>query len=134
MLARLERMDTPRGRLIATSDIHGSLKLFNELLELIRLTDEDALVIVGDMCERGEDSLGVIRRAMELSRRGNVRVLAGNKDLRAIEYATGENGRGNEICGRHGRLGLLYAIQGHVPRGGRPIFFGHGRRGGAKRL
>ena len=64
MLARLERMDTPRGRLIATSDIHGSLKLFNELLELIRLTDEDALVIVGDMCERGEDSLGVIRRAM----------------------------------------------------------------------
>ena len=93
MLARLERMDTPRGRLIATSDIHGSLKLFNELLELIRLTDEDALVIVGDMCERGEDSLGVIRRAMELSRRGNVHVLAGNKDLSAIEYAIGENGR-----------------------------------------
>ena len=43
MLARLERMDTPRGRLIATSDIHGSLKLFNELLELIRLTDEERL-------------------------------------------------------------------------------------------
>ena len=137
MLARLERMDTPRGRLIATSDIHGSLKLFNELLELIRLTDEDALVIVGDMCERGEDSLGVIRRAMELSRRGNVRVLAGNKDLRdrirdGRKRARRE--RGNEICGRHGRLGLLHAVQGHVPRGGRPLFFGHGRRGGATRL
>lgn len=101
MLARLERMDTPRGRLIATSDIHGSLKLFNELLELIRLTDEDALVIVGDMCERGKDSLGVIRRAMELSRRGNVRVLAGNKDLRAIEYATGENGRVGSVVTKY---------------------------------
>lgn len=93
MFARLERIDAPRGRLIATSDIHGNLKLFDELLNLIELTDEDALIIVGDMCERCEDSLGVIRRAIELSARGNVHVLAGNKDLRAIEYVTGENGR-----------------------------------------
>ena len=93
MQARIERIDTPRGRLIATSDIHGSLRLFKELLDLIKLTDDDTLIIVGDMCERCEDSLGVIRRVMELTARGNTHVLAGNKDLRAIEYVTGTNGR-----------------------------------------
>ena len=93
MQARIERIDTPRGRLIATSDIHGNLKLFEELLDLIRLTDNDVLIIVGDMCERCENSLGVIRRAMGLTARGNTHVLVGNKDLRAIEYVTGTNGR-----------------------------------------
>ena len=93
MQARIERIDTPRGRLIATSDIHGNLRLFKELLDLIKLTDDDTLIIVGDMCERCEDSLGVIRRVMELTARGNTHVLAGNKDLRAIEYVTGTNGR-----------------------------------------
>ena len=38
---------------------------------------------------------------MELSRRGNVRVLAGNKDLRAIEYATGENGRVGSVVTKY---------------------------------
>ena len=37
MIAHLKRTDTPRGRLLATSDIHGNIKMFDELLELISL-------------------------------------------------------------------------------------------------
>lgn len=55
------------GRVIVISDIHGDLQLFQTLLKKIDYTSEDALILNGDLCERGPDSLGVIRFARKLT-------------------------------------------------------------------
>lgn len=65
-------------RIIAVSDIHAHMGHFEALMEKIGFSDEDFLVIIGDIIECGPDSLGMLRRAMELSRKENVCVLSGN--------------------------------------------------------
>ena len=36
------------------SDIHGSRRRFDAVMEQIKLTDEDTLYILGDVIDRGE--------------------------------------------------------------------------------
>ena len=55
-------------RVIAVSDIHGNLPFFQALMDQIRLSPEDILVLVGDMLEKGQDSLALLRHLMELPR------------------------------------------------------------------
>lgn len=91
MIARHERVHPcADGRLIAISDIHGHLSLFDKLLGRIALTPRDTLIVVGDMCERGNESLGMIRRAMELRARGNAHFMMGNVDINSLSAATGK--------------------------------------------
>ena len=65
-------------RIIAVSDIHGHADVFDALMKKIRFSEDDLLVIIGDMIECGPDSLGALRRAMELVRRGSAIALCGN--------------------------------------------------------
>lgn len=66
---------------MAVSDIHGHLDLFDRLLEQMRYQPgEDALVVIGDLVQRGAQNLGVVRRCMELAKLPNVTVLQGNND------------------------------------------------------
>ncbi|MDO4740842.1 MAG: metallophosphoesterase [Eubacteriales bacterium] len=79
----------PKGRLIAVSDIHGSAALLDRLLQRIDLQGEDTLVIIGDLIERGKESLKTVRMVMELCRRPNTYVLMGNMDAhKAWEIGT----------------------------------------------
>lgn len=69
-------------RILAVSDIHGHLDLFDRLLQKMRYRPgEDALVVIGDLVQRGAQNLGVVRRCMELGTLPNVYVLQGNNDL-----------------------------------------------------
>ncbi|MBD7986242.1 metallophosphoesterase [Sporosarcina sp. Sa2YVA2] len=54
-------------RVIITSDIHANLPLFKRLLEKVGYSTEDYLFIVGDLCEKGPDSLGTIAFTRELA-------------------------------------------------------------------
>ncbi|WP_047980328.1 metallophosphoesterase [Ornithinibacillus contaminans] len=47
-------------RLIITSDIHADIALFKNLLEKVDFKDDDYLIINGDLCEKGPDSLGLV--------------------------------------------------------------------------
>ena len=67
-------------RILAVSDIHGHPELLKRLLERVKFSDDDVLVIVGDIIEKGPDSLGALRLVMRLYERGNVFVLSGNVD------------------------------------------------------
>ena len=68
------------GRLFAVSDLHGHGHLLKRLLTQAGFSAEDTLVIDGDLVERGPDSLGTLRYAMELCRAGNAFALSGNWD------------------------------------------------------
>lgn len=67
-------------RILVTSDIHGNISYFKNVLKAARFCDDDILFIVGDMVEKGPDSLGTLRYVMELCERGNVIPLIGNVD------------------------------------------------------
>ena len=68
-------------RTIAISDIHGHNKTFNALLDMISLTKEDNLVILGDCIDRGFYSKDVLDTILHLQQGGyNVKCLMGNHE------------------------------------------------------
>src|ERR1700712_4639141 len=96
-------------RVYAIGDIHGRRDLLDRLLAMIE-EDEEArgparseLIFLGDLVDRGPDSVGVIERLMALSETGRVRYLMGNHeevllravggDLRALRFLIRIGGR-----------------------------------------
>lgn len=76
----------PGRRILAVSDIHGNLPFFQGLMEKVRFSSQDILVLVGDMLEKGPDSLGLVRRLMELSRTHTVYPVCGNCDGLVLRF------------------------------------------------
>ncbi|MFN0086681.1 MAG: metallophosphoesterase family protein [Blastocatellia bacterium] len=71
------------GRRLVVGDIHGKLNLFNRLLEeMAYRPGEDRLILIGDLVDRGENSRGVVDRALELKNESpnNVVVIRGNHE------------------------------------------------------
>lgn len=84
-------------RHLVIGDIHGCLEEFNELLKKVQYNpSQDRLILVGDLVDRGPDSVGMVRRARELSLEcamGNheykfLRWFKGNKHLTPMDYYT----------------------------------------------
>ncbi len=79
--AKIGRIVLPEDRRVfVVSDIHGNLSWFEGLLRQIRFSDGDLLIIDGDILEKGAQSLELLRRVMEMSKRGNVLCVRGNCD------------------------------------------------------
>ena len=70
----------PGKRLLVVSDIHGNVPYFEGVLRRARFSERDELIVDGDFLEKGSESLRMLRILMELSRRGNTRVITGNCD------------------------------------------------------
>jgi len=65
-------------RTVVVGDVHGCLEELDELLRVVQLRPGfDRLVFVGDLLDRGPDSVGVVRRAREL---GALSVLGNHED------------------------------------------------------
>lgn len=65
-------------RMIVISDIHGHLDRFQSLLQQVRYTPEDYLIIVGDFVEKGDQVLDTIHFVQKLDQNERTFVLAGN--------------------------------------------------------
>lgn len=73
-------------RTICVGDIHGCLEEFEELLKTVQyLRNVDRLVLVGDLIDRGPDSVGVVRKAREL----NLEVTMGNHEYKFLRWYKG---------------------------------------------
>ena len=68
-------------RIIAVSDIHGDFDGFNGILNKIHFSSSDALVIVGDILEKGSHSLKLLHEIVNLMKDGNIYMVAGNNDV-----------------------------------------------------
>ena len=79
-------------RTIIIGDVHGCLDELDELLALIRPAAGDHIHFLGDLVDRGPDSLGVVRRVRALFSEfpGSV-CIAGNHEDKALRYR--ERGR-----------------------------------------
>lgn len=68
-------------RALFISDIHGELPILCQLLDDVGYRPgTDQLFILGDLIEKGRDSLGTLRKVMALSKIPGVVVLRGNND------------------------------------------------------
>ena len=70
-----------RTRIIAISDIHGNLAYLRGLTDKLHLRADDALVLLGDLVEKGPESLATLRYAMALRERCRVYPVLGNCDF-----------------------------------------------------
>lgn len=76
----------PGRRIVAVSDIHGNLPFFLALMDKIGLTPDDILILLGDIVEKGRDSLALLRRVMELSKTHAVYPVCGNCDGLVLRF------------------------------------------------
>lgn len=75
-------------RLYLIGDVQGCADAFNQLLRKIDFSpSRDRLVLLGDMVNRGPDSLDLLRQLVALD--NAVECLLGNHDLHALATATG---------------------------------------------
>ena len=65
------------------SDIHGEYDLFMRLLDIVRVTDEDKLFLLGDMIDKGVDSIRVLKMAYSLP---NAVCIWGNHEYDFLKY------------------------------------------------
>ncbi|MFR0912203.1 MAG: metallophosphoesterase family protein [Evtepia gabavorous] len=94
--ATVKRLTFPEGRrVLAISDIHGNLPFLKGVLAAAHYGPDDILVLVGDLVEKGPDSLTTLRFIMELAERNTVYCLRGNCDNLVSEFvaARGEEER-----------------------------------------
>ena len=74
----------------AFGDLQGCLREFDALLERVAFGAQDELWLVGDLINRGPDSLGTLRRVYKL--RKQCRIVLGNHDLHFLAiYFGGHN-------------------------------------------
>lgn len=78
-------------RIIAFGDIHGHYLEIKKLVELVKPTDHDTLVFVGDYIDRGKQSFEVIEYMLELQQTYNCVFLKGNHEDMFMDYLSGIN-------------------------------------------
>ncbi len=65
-------------------DVHGELSALNVLLERLEREGDYFLIFLGDLIDRGPDSLGVVRRVRALVDSGRAQCLLGNHELNLL--------------------------------------------------
>lgn len=65
------------------SDIHGEHELFLRLLDRIKFSNSDKLIVLGDMIDKGSDSILVLKEIYSLE---NARCILGNHEYDFLKY------------------------------------------------
>lgn len=94
---KIKRINPPEnGKLIGVSDIHGHLHYLKGLLEKVNFSEKDVLVIIGDMIEKGPESLNTVRFVMELMDSGySVYASMGNVEYHRMARFLDDSPEGN---------------------------------------
>lgn len=87
----------PGRRVLAISDIHGNLPFLKGVLAKAGFCRDDVLILVGDLFEKGQESLAVLRYIMELQKTHTVYPMCGNCDHIDRVFLEGRPGIDGEL-------------------------------------
>lgn len=73
-------------RKIIIGDVHGCLRELEALLDMCSLQPADQLFFIGDLIDKGTDSVGVVKYVYELSLKLNVKLILGNHEEKFLRY------------------------------------------------
>ncbi|MBQ8904855.1 MAG: metallophosphoesterase [Ruminococcus sp.] len=97
------------------SDIHGNLKRFNRIMDLIDLHPADTLYILGDVIDRYPDGITILQRIMKAP---NMKMLLGNHEYMMLEslgiYQNNAHLSAKDILQRLNELKCWYKNGGKV--------------------
>ena len=65
------------------SDIHGEYDLFFKLLDKIKFSDNDTLIICGDLIDKGEQSIRLLKSVYKMR---NIKCILGNHEYDFLKY------------------------------------------------
>jgi len=68
----------------AISDLHGCKKEFDQMLDLIGFSEYDEMWIIGDVCDRGNESIPLLK---EIMANDHMHLIFGNHDQYLADYA-----------------------------------------------
>jgi serine/threonine protein phosphatase 1 len=80
------------GRLIAIGDIHGYSAALAAILRAVEPQAEDTVVALGDYCDRGPDTRGVLDLLIDLPAQCRLVPILGNHDEMLLEILAGAGG------------------------------------------
>jgi hypothetical protein len=81
-------------------DVHGCIKELKELMQILTPGADDHLIFIGDLIDRGPDSIGVVRQVFQWSKQMNVKLILGNheeKFLRYVHYIKDGSGKEKQM-------------------------------------
>ena len=73
-------------RLHIIGDVHGCIEELRELIQKLDLQPYDEIIMLGDLCDKGNDSPGVIKYVRELSEAYRVTAIIGNHEFKHLRY------------------------------------------------
>ena len=82
-------LEPSQGRLIAVGDIHGNIDMLEALVKAINPVQDDTIIFLGDMVNRGPKSKQVVERIMNLSATCNVHCVCGNHEEMILQAYRG---------------------------------------------
>jgi bis(5'-nucleosyl)-tetraphosphatase (symmetrical) len=90
-------MQTEKVRTIFIGDIHGCIIEFNELIKTISYDkNSDRLILLGDLIDRGPDSVAVVKKAREM----DLECVMGNHEHKFMKWFKSSGSR-NDVYDRH---------------------------------
>lgn len=97
MKTTVKKINIPSGRrIIAISDVHGHFEYLKKLLEKVNFSEKDILFIVGDIIEKGPESLKTLQYIMQLCKKYTVYPLIGNVDAWRLTLLDDDNAESSE--------------------------------------
>ena len=73
-------------RKIIIGDVHGCINELKSLLAKIEITSNDELFFIGDLIDKGPDSVGVVKYVYELSKKNKTILILGNHEEKFLRY------------------------------------------------
>lgn len=71
---------------IIIGDIHGCIVELNKLLNQIIINNNDSLYFIGDLIDKGPESVLVVKKIFELSKKHKVILILGNHEEKFLRY------------------------------------------------
>lgn len=103
--------------LFVIGDVHGCLPKLEELLKHWN-PDNQQLVLLGDLIDKGEDSLGVILKAMKLKEDFGAVIIGGNHEKMFVDFLRDPNNKPQHYYSSGGRetIRSLYSGQDYASK------------------